>query len=276
VFEDPGRGVRSVSVQIAHIRSAKPTGPRYDPGYPKDKLNSDENLLLLCWTHHHPVDDDESKYTTEELMEWKKNQVTDQGGFIVQDDDIMGITARLESSLDELVKATRLQMEVRFVGGRLGLPDIPTVVASDLDGLSELEQRAGHLLRPGRLIGVSVVNRGSVGAEVQAAGIDIDHGPGQPGPWNFSYVSNNLTQWKIPDRVDGNATRSWFETEDRIRTFVDMLYATRGLVPERFRAWAGLGNGDRLEGEWIARAELPIWEPGVGEAELRARYGQRD
>jgi hypothetical protein len=112
VFEDPGRGVRSVSVQIAHIRSAKPTGPRHDPDYPEDKLNSDENLLLLCYTHHHPVDGDESKYTTEELMEWKKNQVTDQGGFIVQDDDIMVIAARLESSLDELVKATRLQTEV--------------------------------------------------------------------------------------------------------------------------------------------------------------------
>jgi hypothetical protein len=274
VFEDPGRGVRSVAVQIAHIRSAKATGPRYDPGYPKDKLNSDENLLLLCWTHHHPVDDDESKYTTEELVEWKKNQVTDRGGFIVQDDDIMSITARLESSLDELVKATRLQMTVRFIAGRLGYPAIPTVVATELDGLSELGQRAGHLLRPGRLIGVAVVNRGSVGAEVQAAGIDIDHGPCQPRPWNFSYVSNNLTEWPIPTRVDGNATRSWFETEERLRAFMDMLYTTYGLVPRRFQAWAQLGNGDRLEGEWIARADLPIWEPGVGEAELRARYGE--
>jgi hypothetical protein len=274
VFEDPGRGVRSVAVQIAHIRSPKTTGPRHDPDYPKDKLNSDENLLLLCWTHHHPVDDDESKYTTEELMEWRKHQVTDRGGFIVQDDDIRGIAGRLESSLDELVKATRLQMAVRLIGGRLGRPAITTVVATSLDGLNELEQRAGHLLRPGHLIGIEVVNRGPVGAEVQAAGIDIDHGPDRPRPWNFGYVSNNFTQWKIPDRVDGNTTRSWFETEDRIRTFMDMLYTTYGLVPKRFRAWAELGNGDRLQGEWIARADLPIWESGVGEAELRARYDE--
>lgn len=274
MFEDPDRGVRSVSVQIAHIRSAKPTGPRHDPDYPKDKLNSDENLLLLCWTHHHPVDDDESKYTTEELMEWKKNQVTDRGGFIVQDDDIISIVSKLESSLDELVKATRLQMEVRFAGGRRLGDAAATVIRIDLDGLSEFEQRAGHLFRPGRLIGIEVVNRGPVGAEVQAAGFDIDHGPGQPGPWHYSYVSNDLTEWKIPGRVDGNTTRSWFETEDRIRIFVDMLYTTRGLVPKRFRAWADLGNGDQLQGEWIARGDLPIWGPGVGEAELRVRYGE--
>lgn len=272
VFEDPDRGVRSVAVQIAHIRSPKPKGPRHDPDYPEDKLNSDENLLLLCWTHHHPVDDDESKYTIEELLDWKKNQVTDRGGFIVGDNDITEIAARLESSLDQLVKATRLQIAVQFFGGRLGSPNILTVVQTDLDGLEELGQRAGNYLRPGRLIGVGVVNRGPVGAEVQAAGIDIDHGSSQPGPWNFSYVSNNFTEWKIPCRIDGNTTRTWFETEDRIRTFVDRLYAQRGLIPQQFRPWAHLGNGDRLEGDWIARADLPIWEPGTGEAELRTRF----
>ena len=26
----------------------------------------------------------------------------------------------------------------------------------------------------------------------------------------------------------------------------------------------GAGNGDRLHSEWLARADLPIWEPGVG------------
>ena len=40
------------------------------------------------------------------------------------------------------------------------------------------------------------------------------------------------------------------------------MYSTRGLAPRRFRAWAALGNGDRLHSEWRARAGLPIWEPG--------------
>ena len=121
---------------------------------------------------------------------------------------------------------------------------------------------------------MEVENRGLVGAEVQVAGIEIDHGSAQPGPWRYTYVDNGITQWGFPGRVDGHATRTWFEKENRIRGFVDRLYAGRGLAPQRFRAWAELGNGDRLFGEWTARADLPIWEPGVGEAELRAMFGE--
>src|SRR6478672_5721872 len=34
----------------AHIRSYKTNGPRYDPDYPKSKLHTYENLILLCPT----------------------------------------------------------------------------------------------------------------------------------------------------------------------------------------------------------------------------------
>ena len=179
VFIDEDRDVREVAVQIAHIRSPKPDGPRYDTGFPPDQLNSDGNLLLLCGVHHHPVDRNGSKYTTAELLEWKRAQATEGGGFSVQDDNITELVARLESSLDELVQATRLQMRARLVGGRLGYPTTPTVVLLPLEGLEEAERKGGHLYRPGRLIGVEVENRGPVGAEVRAAGIDIDHGPAQ-------------------------------------------------------------------------------------------------
>ena len=274
IFIDEDRDVCEVAVQIAHIRSPKPDGPRYDADFPPDRLNSDGNLLLLCGVHHHPVDRNGSKYTTGELLEWKKAQTAEGSGFTVQDDDIRELASRLESSLDELVQATRLQMQVRFMGGRLGWPAIPTVVAIDLAGLEEAGRKAGHLFRPGRLIGIEVENRGSVGAEVRAAGIDIDHGPARPGPWTYAYVSNYLTKWQIPCRIEGHSTVDWFETEDRIRKFTVGLYSARGLVPQRFRPWAQLGNGDRLTGDWIARADLPIWEPGVGEAELRIRFGE--
>ena len=78
---------------------------------------------------------------------------------------------------------------------------------------------------------MKVENRGLVGAEVQAAGIDIDHGPGQPGAWQYTFAANNITEWGFPCRADGHATRAWFETEDHIRGFVDRLYAARGLAP---------------------------------------------
>jgi hypothetical protein len=85
---DADHDVREIAVQIAHIRSPKPGGPRYDSGYPAEKLNTEENLLLLCGVHHHPVDVNGSKYTTEELLGWKKEQTAEDCGFTVQDDDI--------------------------------------------------------------------------------------------------------------------------------------------------------------------------------------------
>jgi hypothetical protein len=86
--------------------------------------------------------------------------------------------------------------------------------------------------------------------------------------------SGRGTEWEFPCRVGGHVMRAWFETKDRIRGFVDRLYAARGLAPQRFRTWAGLGDGERLAGEWLARADLPTWEPGIGEAQLRARFGE--
>lgn len=152
VFEDADRGIRSVAVQIAHIRSAKASGPRYDLRYPAEKVNSEENLLLLCGKHHHPVDGNESTYSIEELLEWKKAQVTGTGGFIVGDEDVGGLAAVLQASIDELVQATRLQMQVRLVGGRVGR-GAPEVARMNLDGLDEVGSTMGHLFRPGRLIG---------------------------------------------------------------------------------------------------------------------------
>ncbi|MFF1563788.1 HNH endonuclease signature motif containing protein [Streptomyces sp. NPDC058293] len=40
----------------AHIRSARPDGPRYDAEYDVSKLDTYENLLLLCPTHHTLID----------------------------------------------------------------------------------------------------------------------------------------------------------------------------------------------------------------------------
>jgi hypothetical protein len=201
----------------------------------RSKLNAEENLLLLCNTHHHPVDSNESEYTIDQLLDWKKAQVTDSGGFLVGDEDVAGLAAALQASLDEIALTTRVQVQVRLVGGRIGMTG--QVARMNLDGLDETEQTMGHLFRPGRLIGVEVENRGMVGADVQAAGIDIDHGPTQPGAWQYAFPDNRIAQWGFPCRADGHAARVWFEPEGHIRRFVDTLSAVRGLSPQRFRGW---------------------------------------
>ena len=57
--------------QECHIRSSKINGPRYTNEYPYDKLNSPENLILLCRDHHKEIDDLPNKYTAETLDEIK-------------------------------------------------------------------------------------------------------------------------------------------------------------------------------------------------------------
>ncbi|MEV5439481.1 hypothetical protein AB0K80_26220 [Streptomyces sp. NPDC052682] len=72
IFKD--RELYTATAQIAHIRSEKENGPRYDADYPSDSINEFENLLLLCGEHHPPVDRHESLYPVEELLEWKERQ----------------------------------------------------------------------------------------------------------------------------------------------------------------------------------------------------------
>lgn len=51
-----GKNSTTVVGEEAHVRSARPGGPRHDPDYPRDKHDSYENLILLCSTHHTMID----------------------------------------------------------------------------------------------------------------------------------------------------------------------------------------------------------------------------
>ncbi|MFE7858699.1 HNH endonuclease signature motif containing protein [Streptomyces sp. NPDC057403] len=56
----------------AHIISGSPEGPRYDASYPVEKVDSYENLILLCPTHHRLVDKkDGSGFSVETLRQMK-------------------------------------------------------------------------------------------------------------------------------------------------------------------------------------------------------------
>ena len=55
-----------------HIISKESNGPRYDPNFPKNKIDHYDNLILLCKVHHKKVDDQEKIYTSNKLHEIKK------------------------------------------------------------------------------------------------------------------------------------------------------------------------------------------------------------
>jgi hypothetical protein len=57
--------------KIAHIVAHSAKGPRSDPSFPHEKLDTYENWILLCPTHHDTVDALDSKYTVEQLRKIK-------------------------------------------------------------------------------------------------------------------------------------------------------------------------------------------------------------
>lgn len=67
-----GEGFVTVVGEQAHIRSRTADGPRYDPDYDQSKLDSYENLILLCPTHHTMVDANQGAgYTVDQLIEMR-------------------------------------------------------------------------------------------------------------------------------------------------------------------------------------------------------------
>ena len=56
-----------------HIHSEQKNGPRYDENFPIDKINSYNNLILLCKNHHKMIDDQFETYTAKLLRIVKLN-----------------------------------------------------------------------------------------------------------------------------------------------------------------------------------------------------------
>lgn len=63
----------SVVGEECHMVSGKGQGPRYDPTFPRDRLDRPRNLILLCRVHHKMVDDQHKNYTADVLCTLKAN-----------------------------------------------------------------------------------------------------------------------------------------------------------------------------------------------------------
>ncbi len=262
VFE--ARGITSIAVDIAHIRSEKPSGPRYDAAYPEHLLNSNENLLLLCsGKHHRPVDQNESVYTTEELLLWKAEQVAQSGGTVVSDAQLTSLVRTLESSLSTLQAAMQVAVDVDAAGGQVV---DGSVIAMPLEGLSQIT--IGGEANPRLLVGVKVMNKGAASTDVTSVGIDIDMGA----------PTDSYATWKIAGpwcehplpgyRLKGRSTEYWYVDSQSARAHIELLAKGARRVPKRFRPFADLGDDSRVEGEWRSTLLVPVWKPGTTEDDL--------
>lgn len=61
----------SIVGEECHIISPRSNGPRHDPSYPQEKLDSQENLILLCRVDHKIIDDQYESYTVDILRQMK-------------------------------------------------------------------------------------------------------------------------------------------------------------------------------------------------------------
>lgn len=66
--EDSSESVVGVE---CHIVSEAPNGPRYDSAFPREEIDSLDNLIVLCGVHHKIVDDQMETYTAAKLRQMK-------------------------------------------------------------------------------------------------------------------------------------------------------------------------------------------------------------
>jgi len=71
VLEETAKDKTKQIGEIAHIIAHSEGGPRFDPSYPKENLDSYENWVLLCPTCHNIVDSQEGKYDVQFLRALK-------------------------------------------------------------------------------------------------------------------------------------------------------------------------------------------------------------
>ncbi len=110
VFYD--RGKTTVVAEIAHIRSEKRAGPRYDQDYLGD-IDGPANLLLLCGKHHRPVDRHESTYSIPELETWKATQRATAGaGTRLTESDLRSYARLTREERQTLTDIARLAQRV--------------------------------------------------------------------------------------------------------------------------------------------------------------------
>lgn len=61
----------SVIGEECHIISSQIKGPRHDPTFPQEQIDSYKNLIVLCRDHHKVVDGQKDTYTTDILRKMK-------------------------------------------------------------------------------------------------------------------------------------------------------------------------------------------------------------
>ncbi|MFB6536561.1 HNH endonuclease signature motif containing protein [Streptomyces noursei] len=251
----------SVNVDIAHIRGEEPGGPRFDATFPD--VNDETNLILLCKKHHKWVDDYPADYPTEELLEWKQEQVRKSQSHGLGEIQVKAIV--------ELMTTPQAKVEAIGLIGVRGRAEVVTGPVRDLPKITILKDRPERYY-----LGVRVRNTGPIGFGIDSAGFEVDSGGGALARYDFPQIDY---PGRPSGRVEPHGSDVW--RADPL-TFgaawsPHMHLGRQGYVMLRFRAFAILGSGPRVDGPWEDATNLPFWEDNVTQARLEeiAELGRR-
>jgi hypothetical protein len=237
-----------INVQIAHIRSAKRDGPRYDESMSDDERRSWPNLVLLCKPHHELVDQRHSdRYPVQMLESWKITR-EDESGLRPG-----ALSTMTEDDLAELVEeAVRRAGPIRKVEVELclgirapdGMLSIPHAIFADW-------YKNNRDLGPPILI-VTVRNAGALDAFVSA--ITLVSNPSGP-----SILStNDYPQFNpaLPFKVSAGESRGWMINLRQPYTLARAFELKRQNI-ESLQAKVDLGSGEIIESDHLPFSSLP-------------------
>ncbi|MEY8039986.1 hypothetical protein [Saccharopolyspora cebuensis] len=224
----------AVNVQMAHIRSGKKFGPRYDECYPVDWIDCEKNVFLLCVGCHREVDRNPDAYPTTELLSWKSAQVLEGAGDWLTARELAEIYTQM-SVMIELEQTTVVRGSATYS---------PLDTASPPEFSEPVEAR---------YLCVAVRNDGFASAGVDAVGVDMDMG-GAVGAYLFPRDSEKK-------ELQGCSSSKWIaDPKTIIAGLGNAMHETGMLHPSRFptrlRGYVLLGSGARIHGEWIDFARL--------------------
>lgn len=114
----------SVVGEECHIISPQKGGPRHDPNYPDELINTYENLILLCRTDHKRVDDQVATFTKDYLHKIKDDHLVWVSDRLAQKEKTKPIRVRRNEESEALARLT---------SGKSLLNVVDDVMAYDFD-----------------------------------------------------------------------------------------------------------------------------------------------
>ncbi|AFR30506.1 hypothetical protein [Arthrobacter sp. Rue61a] len=230
-----------VGVQIAHIRGAEPTAPRYDVNMTDEERAAFPNLILLCQPHHTTIDRvSPQDYSVETLEEWKK-QNEPQGGV----EALRGLTeSTLEGLIEDAVEKSGRTRDVRvdiscgLQTGGAAWTTLPFEILSQNETLLGLPKQ----------LCVNISNVGSTDVSVEAIQILTEHEGIEGNPRFLPNVRFSEQYPRLPYRLLNGASEKWFVPFAALQIMqAAILDATGGLSTSGIFVLVQLATGEESE-----------------------------